>query len=530
MKQNLKERVNGKNGITLIALVITIIVLLILAGVTIATLTGENGILTRVQSTKTQNEKKTIEEQIHLALQSSRINEGLIIDKAILEEELSNNEMEIIKSDNNELPWTIRKNSYLYMINKNGEFEEKEGIAITSGTIKILKDSTQVKKIMAEVLRGENGKVKWECTGNITLSTTEGNEVTIMLNNNVNIGYIATVTAKVEGKTYQDCITIKIVGDITNASVNNDLEIEIGDILDITKCIKNKENIEEFTIMDVTANAIKESDIAIKGTGEGIATVIVKGLQSEKTNNITVVVKKVAVLGVGSYVNYPVDYDNVGTVTVDAYIPKDDYTGKWRILDLGNYNSDGTYGTDDKPVRLISAGVPLNYYNCDNSSISVANLTTGFFTTPISVSEKNQYNYYRCGFKNEGGIITNINDVRKLFNNNVTAKNGGIPKVQAMTKEDWENLYDTMESTTTSYGADFYDLLAIPCKDREGKFAYTWLASTFSTNLLWYVSGENGNISGSRDDCLGIRPVVSLVSNVSIIKGTNGVWNIKNNS
>ncbi len=32
-------------GITLIALVITIIVLLILAGVTIATLTGENGLL-----------------------------------------------------------------------------------------------------------------------------------------------------------------------------------------------------------------------------------------------------------------------------------------------------------------------------------------------------------------------------------------------------------------------------------------------------------------------------------------------------
>ena len=531
MKQNLKERVKEKNGITLIALVITIIVLLILAGVTIATLTGENGILTRVQSTKTQNEKKTIEEQIHLALQSSRINEGLVIDKDILEQELTNNGIEITKSENDELPWTVKKDGYVYTISENGEVKEKEGIAITTGDIEILKESTEGKKVSAQILSGETGTIKWEHTGNITLSATEGNEVTIMLNNNVNIGDIATVTAKIEGKTYQDCITIKIVGDITNASVNNDLEIEIGDILDITKCIKNKENIEEFTIMDVTANAIKESDIAIKGTGEGIATVIVKGLQSEKTNNITVVVKKVAVLGVGSYVNYPVDYDNVGTVTVDAYIPKDDYTGKWRILDLGNYNSDGTYGTDDKPVRLISAGVPLNYYNCDNSSISVANLTTGFFTTPISVSEKNQYNYYRCGFKNEGGIITNINDVRKLFNNNVTAKNGGIPKVQAMTKEDWENLYDTMESTTTSYGADFYDLLAIPCKDREGKFAYTWLASTFnSTNLLWYVSGENGNISGSRDDCLGIRPVVSLVSNVSIIKGTNGVWNIKNNN
>ena len=39
MKRILKEN----KGITLIALVITIIVLLILAGVTIATLTGENG-------------------------------------------------------------------------------------------------------------------------------------------------------------------------------------------------------------------------------------------------------------------------------------------------------------------------------------------------------------------------------------------------------------------------------------------------------------------------------------------------------
>ena len=39
-------------GITLIALVITIIVLLILAGVTIAVLSGENGILTRAAEAK----------------------------------------------------------------------------------------------------------------------------------------------------------------------------------------------------------------------------------------------------------------------------------------------------------------------------------------------------------------------------------------------------------------------------------------------------------------------------------------------
>ena len=55
MKIVLKERLKTHKGITLIALVITIIVLLILAGVTIATLTGDNGILTKAQNAKEKN-------------------------------------------------------------------------------------------------------------------------------------------------------------------------------------------------------------------------------------------------------------------------------------------------------------------------------------------------------------------------------------------------------------------------------------------------------------------------------------------
>ena len=56
-----------EKGITLIALVITIIVLLILAGVSIATLTGENGILTKVNKAKDETEKASEEEQRELA-------------------------------------------------------------------------------------------------------------------------------------------------------------------------------------------------------------------------------------------------------------------------------------------------------------------------------------------------------------------------------------------------------------------------------------------------------------------------------
>ena len=50
-------------GITLIALVITIIVLLILAGVSIAMLTGENGILTQAQKAKTETENAQANEE-----------------------------------------------------------------------------------------------------------------------------------------------------------------------------------------------------------------------------------------------------------------------------------------------------------------------------------------------------------------------------------------------------------------------------------------------------------------------------------
>ena len=54
------------NGITLIALVITIIVLLILAGIVIAMLSGENGILKKASEAKTKTEQAQIDEKIKL--------------------------------------------------------------------------------------------------------------------------------------------------------------------------------------------------------------------------------------------------------------------------------------------------------------------------------------------------------------------------------------------------------------------------------------------------------------------------------
>ena len=279
MKQNLKERVNGKNGITLIALVITIIVLLILAGVTIATLTGDNGILTKAQNAKEKNAQKTVEEQINLAVQASKINEGLVIDKDILEQELTNNGIEITKSENDELPWTVKKDGYVYTISENGEVKEKEGIAITTGDIEILKESTKGKKVSAQILRGETGTIKWEHTGNITLSATEGNEVTVNVNGNANAGDTATITARIDGKTYQDSINVKIVTQVTSVTAEK-IEVSIGDkkkIEKITATPENAEGIEvtSYVSQDTTKVTVDEKTGEVTGVQEGETTVTI---------------------------------------------------------------------------------------------------------------------------------------------------------------------------------------------------------------------------------------------------------------
>lgn len=64
---------NNDKGITLIALVITIIVLLILAGISIAFLTGENGIISRATNAKFEKEKSEIKEMLGLSVNTIAI-------------------------------------------------------------------------------------------------------------------------------------------------------------------------------------------------------------------------------------------------------------------------------------------------------------------------------------------------------------------------------------------------------------------------------------------------------------------------
>ena len=52
----------GQNGVTLVALVVTIIVLIILAGVSIAMVLGDNGVVTQAKEAANQTYAQSVEE------------------------------------------------------------------------------------------------------------------------------------------------------------------------------------------------------------------------------------------------------------------------------------------------------------------------------------------------------------------------------------------------------------------------------------------------------------------------------------
>ena len=92
-----------EHGITLVALVITIVVLLILAAVTLSLVLGDNGIVTKADEAKTASNQKEVEEQLKLKIQ----------------EYLTNNEGEFDRDD------------FLAFLSNQNEFTDNEDNTVT---------------------------------------------------------------------------------------------------------------------------------------------------------------------------------------------------------------------------------------------------------------------------------------------------------------------------------------------------------------------------------------------------------------
>ena len=125
----IKEIKKSSKGVTLIALVITIIVLLILAGVSIAMLTGDNGILTQAKEAKEANIAGTEKEQIKLAMQSLKMKKQADnVSTTVAADELQNQliadgakNVTVEAGENGSLVVKYADSKNQYTVNQNGE-------------------------------------------------------------------------------------------------------------------------------------------------------------------------------------------------------------------------------------------------------------------------------------------------------------------------------------------------------------------------------------------------------------------------
>ena len=132
----------NQRGITLIALVVTIIVLIILAGISINFLLGDNGIIKKAQDAGIAQQKAELIEKIKLKITEKRVdnNGGLFKDQI---EDILDDYGTIVKENDEITGLTPTDKDYTIPIER-----------IYSGTINDLPDSNQGKRY---VLKTENG-------------------------------------------------------------------------------------------------------------------------------------------------------------------------------------------------------------------------------------------------------------------------------------------------------------------------------------------------------------------------------------
>ena len=131
----------NNKGITLIALVITIIVLLILAGVSIAMLTGDNGILNQADNAQTATREADIKEAISLAVSTVNADLADNVSEDVYTEFSLDEICNAINADRGAgtaAPQGTNKINYKYGNNKTYEVSvtvDAEGKTVTIGTI-----------------------------------------------------------------------------------------------------------------------------------------------------------------------------------------------------------------------------------------------------------------------------------------------------------------------------------------------------------------------------------------------------------
>ena len=173
-----KKSLRKERGITIIALVITIIVLIILAGISIAAITGDNGIIKKGDKAKEETEIATYKEQLEVIKHGEyaddyTINVDAFLDKyalAVKKDRMFKEAKEVTADHTNKVVIVVTKEGYRFEVT----IEETTYVGNENGGGNTEVDISKVKiSITSSPENWTNGKVKVKITSNVTRVSKE---------------------------------------------------------------------------------------------------------------------------------------------------------------------------------------------------------------------------------------------------------------------------------------------------------------------------------------------------------------------
>ena len=503
-------------GITLIALVITIVVLMILAGVSINTVLGDDGIIQKAKEAAEATKRASAEEEMNrlvLEYQLAKNDETL---ESFLQEKVTEGRIDGV-TDNGDGTITITKK----VDGKDYTITVKKPVAPTPsvkvGAIRVVSDSTGAGSSLGEAStrKGTTLYIMIESTisgGTTTVSPEVPYAVT------ENGTYKFTVTGTVDGKTYTKNVTAT-VNQYKN-EINLD-EIQIGDYVNYTYDIDSASS--SYTL-ESTYSGYSSNQTIAQTTG-----LTWKVLNVDKENDTVDIISTNPTSSTVTFANI-LGYNN-GPYLMNE-ICKAQYSNKTLGVNARSIN------LLDMEKQLTAAGIKSrNEYNKGSS-------TYAQYGTTKTYTSNTKYPSLYANQKGAGPNIKEAEASKKITQPDTTKGNDPYEESKpiATTEPTTDNTSGTGNPLTvtqtyyniaidnTNYGTASSILanstpfwVAARYVDAFSGNAYFGLRYAYTATGGYIMFYSYGNTSGHR---YALRPVVSLPSSLLTGEQTNGAWNL----
>ena len=573
MKVNIKKQ----NGITLVALVVTIIVLLILAAVSLSMVFNQGGIFNRAEQATEKYSQAKAQEELTLALGEAQMRK---YDSGLTEEEL-NEEIEKVgsllpKEDPSSSIQQVIVDGYIFEVDRTvpkilDYIGPANGVIVTATITQNGNWQNPTATVTGSITKYGGGSVTSStatATNGVTISSfpTAGGEYTIA---NITTDTDITITAvDSEGKTANKTIHVKLVRDNTPPTISGATATAAGMKIKISvRATDNESGLKQInysvspTTITPNSNTITSGqEVELTATAEGKYTITFTATDNAGNTSTATAEATTVDGGVLKHIKTTAGLKEVNTkdiygATVNGYSCTRTGT-EWQIFYIDEEDNNRVYLISKEYMAPPTTGTEMtkgSYSHTYYWNTTVLNKYTGtipstaftqkflrdYAGTSASANNLQATNYmldqamwseykgakadYAFGGPTLPLFQASYNDTCRTATKLGIQKSGTGYQVKIGTGS-WTTGQSGYGDTNTQKGIYF--------KGTSGNPAYgMWLASPSSTNAGYVLNADySGRVYNYTyySNYLGFRPVVSLQSTVQFTANADGSYTIAN--